>query len=110
MGARGCCVEWAPRGRTHARGRQRASGTSWLAWEGGLGGGSGPTLPAAARGVLQRGRDAGAGGGVGVFNRKRELFAKPFPTRVIRRKGRATRTPTPWPTGINGFRDRQGVV
>src|SRR3546814_5940223 len=89
MWAMGVFVEWATRGRTHARWRQRASGTSWLAWEGGLGGGSGSTLPAAARGVLQRGRDAGAGGGVRVFNRKRELFAIPFPTRVIRRMGRA---------------------
>src|SRR3546814_23761 len=106
MWAMGVFVEWATRGRTHARWRQRASGTSWLAWEGGLGGGSGSTLPAAARGVLQRGRDAGAGGGVRVFNRKRELFAIPFPTRVIRRMGRAQRNPSPWPTDIDGFRLR----
>src|SRR3546814_11395996 len=86
MWAMGVFVEWATRGRTHARWRQRASGTSWLAWEGGLGGGSGSTLPAAARGVLQRGRDAGAGGGVRVFNRKRELFAIPFPTRSEERR------------------------
>src|SRR3546814_4216375 len=46
MWAMGVFVEWATRGRTHARWRQRASGTSWLAWEGGLGGGAGSTLPA----------------------------------------------------------------
>src|SRR3546814_1844489 len=56
---------------------RRAGGRLWL------------DAPAAARGVLQRGRDAGAGGGVRVFNRKRELFAIPFPTRVTRRMGRA---------------------
>src|SRR3546814_8666291 len=33
MWAMGVFVEWATRGRTHARWRQRASGTSWLAWE-----------------------------------------------------------------------------
>src|SRR3546814_3349491 len=37
MWAMGVFVEWATRGRTHARWRRRASGTSWLAWGGGLG-------------------------------------------------------------------------
>src|SRR3546814_12087427 len=37
MWALGVFVEWATRGRTHARWRRRASGTWWVAWGGGLG-------------------------------------------------------------------------
>src|SRR3546814_17620658 len=65
MWAMGVFVEWATRGRPHARWRHWGSGTAWRAWEGGQGGGPGSTLAAGERGALQRVRGTGGWGGGG---------------------------------------------